>query len=137
MGGSRVRSRLAVVAVVVIASAVLAACFPPPPPPPAGFQDTVVFQGLTEPTVVDFAPDGRVFVGEKSGLIKVFDSLSDTQPTVFAVRLGVVDPRVTTQVSWFIDCLVRWAPTLPSCEAGPWHPLDAVLKRSTGSFRFS
>jgi len=40
-----------------------------------------LFQGLTEPTVVDFAPDGRVFVGEKSGIIKVFDSLSDTQPT--------------------------------------------------------
>ena len=31
-----------------------------------------------------FAPDGRVFVAEKSGLIKVFDNLSDTTPTVFA-----------------------------------------------------
>lgn len=51
-----------------------------------------------------------------------------SDPTVFAVRLGAVDPRVTNQVSWFIDCLVRWAPTLPSCEAGPWHPLNAVLR---------
>jgi hypothetical protein len=32
------------------------------------------------PTVVRFADDGRVFVVEKSGLIKVFDSLSDTTP---------------------------------------------------------
>ena len=31
-----------------------------------------------------FSPDGRVFVAEKSGLIKVFDSLSDPTPTVFA-----------------------------------------------------
>ena len=31
-----------------------------------------------------FAPDGRVFVAEKSGRIKVFDSLSDPTPTVFA-----------------------------------------------------
>ena len=47
-----------------------------------GFQETTVFSGLTNPTVVRFASDGRVFVAEKSGLIKVFDSLSDTTPTV-------------------------------------------------------
>jgi glucose/arabinose dehydrogenase len=49
-----------------------------------GFQDTVAFSGLTYPTVVRFSPDGRVFVAEKSGLIKVFDSMSDTTPDVFA-----------------------------------------------------
>jgi glucose/arabinose dehydrogenase len=51
---------------------------------PAGFQETTVFSGLTNPTVVRFAPDGRVFVAEKRGVIKVFDSLSDSTPTVFA-----------------------------------------------------
>jgi glucose/arabinose dehydrogenase len=51
---------------------------------PTGFQETIVFSGLTEPTVLQFASDGRVFVGEKSGLVKVFDNLSDTTPTVFA-----------------------------------------------------
>jgi glucose/arabinose dehydrogenase len=51
---------------------------------PAGFADTVAISGLTQPTDVAFAADGRVFIGEKSGLIKVFDSLSDTTPTVFA-----------------------------------------------------
>lgn len=51
---------------------------------PAGFQDTVVFSGLTKPTAVAFASDGRVFVAEKSGLIKVFTSLTATTPTVFA-----------------------------------------------------
>ncbi len=44
-------------------------------------------------------------------------------PTLFAVRLGVVDPRATTQVSWFIDCLVQGAPTFPSCEAVGWNPI--------------
>ncbi|MGH9428771.1 MAG: hypothetical protein ACRD2L_20990, partial [Terriglobia bacterium] len=38
---------------------------------PAGFQESVVFSGLTEPTAIDFASDGRVFVAERSGLIKV------------------------------------------------------------------
>jgi glucose/arabinose dehydrogenase len=64
----------------------------PPPAPsaaeaatlPPGFVETTVFSGLTNPTVVRFASDGRVFVGEKSGLIKVFDSVLDTTPTTFA-----------------------------------------------------
>lgn len=51
---------------------------------PPGFQETTAISGLTNPTVVRFAPDGRVFVAEKSGLIKVFDGLDDATPTVFA-----------------------------------------------------
>ena len=49
-----------------------------------GFQDVVVFSGLDHPTAVRFSPDGRVFVTEKSGLIKVFDNLADTTASVFA-----------------------------------------------------
>ena len=49
-----------------------------------GFQDPVVLGGLTNPTAIQFASDGRVFVAEKSGLIQVFDSLSDSTPSVFA-----------------------------------------------------
>ena len=52
--------------------------------PPPGFQETVAFSGLTNPTVVRFASDGRIFVGEKGGAIKIFDSLSDQTPTLFA-----------------------------------------------------
>jgi glucose/arabinose dehydrogenase/PKD repeat protein len=51
---------------------------------PTGFQESVVFSGLSNPTVVRFASDGRVFVAEKRGVIKVFDSLTDPTPTVFA-----------------------------------------------------
>src|SRR3712207_5816122 len=51
---------------------------------PSGFQETVVFSGLTNPTALQFSQDGRIFVAEKSGLIKVFDNLSDTTPTNFA-----------------------------------------------------
>ncbi|WP_206068505.1 LamG-like jellyroll fold domain-containing protein [Nonomuraea composti] len=51
---------------------------------PQRFQKQTVFSGLTNPTNVEFAPDGRVFVAEKGGYIKVFDSLADTTPTVFA-----------------------------------------------------
>jgi glucose/arabinose dehydrogenase len=51
---------------------------------PTGFQDSIVWSGLNQPTAVRFASDGRVFVAEKSGIIKVFDGLSDPTPTVFA-----------------------------------------------------
>ena len=51
---------------------------------PTGFSEQTVFSGLTNPTAIRFSSDGRVFVAEKSGLIKVFDSLTDTQPDVFA-----------------------------------------------------
>jgi glucose/arabinose dehydrogenase len=85
---SGMRRKLALVGASVGAVAGLAACVPPgppaPPPEPAGFQDSVVFEGLVYPTVVEFSPDGRVFVAEKSGIIRLFDNLSDTEPTVFA-----------------------------------------------------
>src|SRR4051794_19026773 len=58
---------------------------------PAGFADTVAFSGLTAPTAVRFSPDGRVFVAEKSGLIKVFSSVTATTPTVFADLRPEVD----------------------------------------------
>jgi glucose/arabinose dehydrogenase len=51
---------------------------------PAGFQEKAVMSGFTEPTSVVFSPDGRVFVAEKSGVIKVFDGVTDTTPQVFA-----------------------------------------------------
>jgi glucose/arabinose dehydrogenase len=51
---------------------------------PPGFQESVVATGLTQPTAVRFAADGRVFVAEKRGVIKVFDSLTDPVPDVFA-----------------------------------------------------
>jgi glucose/arabinose dehydrogenase len=43
-----------------------------------------VITGLTNPTVFSFAPDGRVFVGQKNGRIFVYDGLTDTTPTLFA-----------------------------------------------------
>lgn len=60
-----------------------------------GFTESIVLSGLTYPTVVRFSPDGRVFVAEKSGIIKVFSSLTATTPTVFA--------DLTTQVYSFWD----------------------------------
>ena len=59
---------------------------------PTGFTESVAFSGLTNPTSIRFASDGRVFVAEKGGLIKVFSSITATTPTVFAdLRTNVDD----------------------------------------------
>ena len=57
---------------------------------PTGFRDSVVLSGLTNPTVLQFAPDGRIFVGQKNGVIKVFQSLTDTNPVTVADLSGRV-----------------------------------------------
>jgi uncharacterized repeat protein (TIGR01451 family) len=52
---------------------------------PSGFQETTLpFTGLVNPSAIEFAADGRVFVAEKGGRIKVFNNLSDSSPDLFA-----------------------------------------------------
>ena len=78
--------------VLVALFALLGPASAPPPAPdradaaslPSGFREVVAFSGLDTPTAVRFSANGRVFVAEKSGLIKVFDSLTDPSPSVFA-----------------------------------------------------
>jgi glucose/arabinose dehydrogenase len=79
---------------------------------PAGFQEVVAFSGLTHPTQIEFARDGRVFVAEKSGLIKVFDGLDDPTPSVFA--------DLRTQVHNFWDRGLLGLALHPSFPARPY-----------------
>ena len=72
----------------LLAARAPAATFPP------NFQETVVLSGLAYPTAVRFAPDGRVFVAQKNGIIRVFPGLGASSSTVFA------DLRVSVQDFW-------------------------------------
>jgi glucose/arabinose dehydrogenase len=79
---------------------------------PPGFQQQIVISGLTMPTAVRLASDGRVFVAEKSGLIKVLDSLSDSTATVFA--------DLRTQVHNFWDRGLLGLALDPEFPMDPW-----------------
>jgi glucose/arabinose dehydrogenase len=68
---------------------------------------------MSEPTDVAFAPDGRVFVAEKSGLIKVFSGLNTTTPTIAA--------DLRTQVHNF------WDRGLLSLAIDPQFPIRPYL----------
>ena len=48
---------------------------------PAGFEEVVLATGLELPTAVDWAPDGRMFVAEKAGVVKVVTPGSAPQAT--------------------------------------------------------
>ena len=44
--------------------------------PDNSFVGESVVTGLTQPTAIDFAPDGRMFIAEKSGVVRVFQNNS-------------------------------------------------------------
>ena len=79
--------RLAVALAVVLIASVLSVAASAPPAqaaPPLGFSDTAALSGLTQPTSIRFAPDGRIFVAEKRGTIKMFSGLGDPSPIQIA-----------------------------------------------------
>ncbi len=72
---------LALVASVLAASTVPAAAAGAVPD---GFEDEVVIDDLDFPTTLDWLPDGRVLVAEKSGRLWMYDSVADNNPRLFA-----------------------------------------------------
>jgi glucose/arabinose dehydrogenase/PKD repeat protein len=90
---------------------------------PTGFQDLTVFSGLSNPTAVAFSSDGRVFVAEKSGLVKVFNNLSDPTPDVF------IDLRTNTYNFW--DRGLLGMALHPNFPTQPWvyllYTYDAAI----------
>ncbi len=51
---------------------------------PPGFQEEVVVSGLDRPTAMAFSPDGRLFIAEQNGRIRVVTALGQLLPTPFA-----------------------------------------------------
>ena len=113
---------------------------------PAGFEQTTVISGLERPMDVEVTPAGRVFVAEKSGIVKTFSSLSDTTPTVAAdLRTQVhnfsarglmsiaVDPNFPTQpyiyVYYTLDAQIGGTPPLYGDVDGTW---DSCAKANLG-----
>ena len=58
---------------------------------PEDFVEETAFRNLVAPASIAFSPDGRVFVGQLDGIVKVFDGLDDTSATVYADLSDNVD----------------------------------------------
>jgi len=99
---------------------------------PSGFAESIVFSGLTNPTNIEFAADGRIFVAEKSGVIKVYDNVNDTTPTSFSV----LPPNVHNY--WdrgLLGLTLDPSLTNPSLPSRPWvyvlYTYDHILGTTT------
>ncbi len=86
---------------------------------PAGFTSTPVFTGLTLPTGIAFSPDGKVYVAEKSGIVKVFPNASSNN--------GVVFKDLTTRVFNFWDRGLLGITVDPRLGNGTGHDFVYVL----------
>jgi glucose/arabinose dehydrogenase len=103
---------LSLVVVLAVAFGALATAVEAPVAADApGFSDSIMFTGLESPAAIEFADDGRVFIAEKTGQVKVFDSFSDSTPDVF------VDLR--TQVHNFWDRGMLGLALAPGFPADP------------------
>jgi glucose/arabinose dehydrogenase len=58
---------------------------------PTGFTDSQVVSGLTNPTDMEFAPDGRLFVAEQAGKVRI--AKPDGTLTTFVDISAKVDPQ--------------------------------------------
>ena len=82
--------RAVLITTVLVASTAVLAAGESDAAVPTGFADTVVISGLTNPTAVQFAADGRIFVAQKNGQIYSFDA-SGGSKTLFADLSVAVD----------------------------------------------
>ena len=76
--GQRVNSRPRYFCAIVLAMAIVLLCKTPSasaaPSLPPGFNSESVVKGLSSPTAIDWASDGRMFIATKDGQVKVFQN---------------------------------------------------------------
>ena len=102
---------------------------------PAGFEETTVLPGVGKPQDIAIAPNGRVFVAEKTGFIRTYSSIDDTTPTLLA------DLRAGAQLRRDAGCCrsSRTRDSRPSrtCTSTTrWTRRSAVPRRSTAAVSF-
>lgn len=134
-------------AVVPVPAAMAAGTFSDP-----HFREYTIWSGLDKPTAVRFASDGRAFVSQKGGLIKAYDSVSDTTPTTVA-DLGpdvmnywdrgllnmALDPAFPTKPYLYVFSVwggaigedpQRWGDSCPTAPGGPGSTTDGCVASS-------
>ena len=76
-------------ALIICCLAAVLACAPglasAAPTYPADFQEQPIVTGLTQPIAAEWAPDGRLFIAEKPGVLKVVPSGGTTATTILDI----------------------------------------------------
>jgi glucose/arabinose dehydrogenase len=130
-GGTPVRRGIRLGVLLGLAAAVLAACTEVPPNDgdtstpgvqPPGYEVETIASGLTLPTNLAFAPDGRIFVTELRGTVQTYDGVDDPTPSL------VVD--VSDEVASFNDLGLLGLAVDPDYPAEPWLYLQYSIDPS-------
>ena len=94
----------------------------------SGFQQTLVTGGLSAPTAMEFAPDGRLFVAQQSGRLRVIGNNGVLLPTDF-VTLSATEATVSED-SWALHS-IRLSPRTVLCTL--ITRAQPLLRSRTGS----
>src|SRR5688572_2620026 len=86
------KRKLALIAAAVLAAGCMAASAATLP---AGFSESVVASGLSSPTAMEFAPDGRLFVCQQGGALRVIEN--GTLLTTPFMTLTTIDATAGTE----------------------------------------
>ena len=97
--------------------------------PETGLGEPAGFINLPHPRALAFLGDAVYEIFLREWAVELHGKAQSKDLHGFTVRLA----RATTQVAWFIDCLVRRAPTFPTCEAMGWNPLEPNLRPGPSS----
>ena len=127
-----VRTAITVVIVVMVAASVSAASLP------SGFTESLIASSLSNPTAMAFAPDGRLFVCQQGGQLRVITS-QGLRPTPFVTLtvdangerglLGIAfDPNFSTNQYVYVYCTA----TTPSVHNRA-VPEEQEMKRDSTS----
>jgi glucose/arabinose dehydrogenase/PKD repeat protein len=98
--------RVLLASVALLGGALIAAASAPASTLPDGFEESLLVEGLDTPTSMAFAPDGRIFVAEKAGRVRIVADgvLRPTPFLTMSVSTGfehgldgiVLDPQFAT-----------------------------------------
>jgi len=78
------RSRPVRDAIWILCALALSAVAAPAQVLPEGFQEVEALADLDTPTAIRFAPDGKIFVAEKRGVVWLYQTLTDPAPVIVA-----------------------------------------------------
>src|SRR5262245_5711966 len=60
---------------------------------PPGFEDEVFVKGLKQPTTCEFAPDGRLFILEKGGSVRIFKEGKLLPAQALQIQVNTISER--------------------------------------------
>ena len=112
---------------------------------PADFQEQAIVTGLTQPVAAEWAPDGRMFIAEKPGVLKVVPPGATTATTILDISSQVnssydrglldiaLDANFDTNGFLYLLYVVERSPLMADTDGPMYSRLTRVQVSSTNA----